>query len=187
MRLGPLHWLLALGLLLPGAMPTALEASPPSESLDNSACLNAEGRAVIETLALHNEERGRLDLPPLAWSCRLAVEAAAWAQVLAARGRLDHAPGATRGGSGENLWMGTTNRFDIAHMIARFIDEKRHFRHARFPNVSTTGEWADVGHYSQMVWRDTREMGCALARGPAHDVLVCRYFPAGNVRGRVAY
>lgn len=40
-------------------------------------------------------------------------------------------------------------------------------------------------HYSQMIWRDTKKLGCALGEGANADYLVCRYFPAGNIFGKV--
>ena len=44
--------------------------------------------------------------------------------------------------------------------------------------------WQDVGHYSQMIWRGTRRVGCALGDGANYEYLVCRYFPAGNAFGK---
>ena len=58
------------------------------------------------------------------------------------------------------------------------------FRPARFSDVSTTGNWADVGHYTQMIWPGTQRIGCAIAKAARSDVLVCRYWPAGNVMDR---
>ena len=48
------------------------------------------------------------------------------------------------------------------------------------------------GHYTQMVWKDTKEVGCAIAtsNGKTSDgmagvvaYLVCRYTPPGNMNG----
>jgi hypothetical protein len=158
-------------------------ASGPSEAGHSSEGSESARRA----LAVHNQERTQLGLPPLAWDCSLEHEAALWARALAQRGKLEHASAAERGGAGENLWMGSAGGFPVEQMVGRFIEEKRHYRHARFPEISNTGNWADAGHYSQVVWRDSRALGCALAQGTGRDVLVCRYFPAGNVQGRIAY
>ncbi|PKP92679.1 MAG: SCP-like extracellular, partial [Alphaproteobacteria bacterium HGW-Alphaproteobacteria-15] len=37
---------------------------------------------------------------------------------------------------------------------------------------------------TQIIWPETQEVGCATARNHRHEVLVCRYWPAGNVTGR---
>ena len=81
--------------------------------------------------------------------------------------------------------MGPRRLYDYEVMIGAFLDEKRLFRRGgKLPNLSVTGRWEDVGHYSQMIWRGTRKVGCALAEGQNYDYLVCRYFPAGNVFGK---
>ena len=133
------------------------------------------------TLAAHNRERARLGIAQLVWNDRLAADAQKWANVLASRNAFEHSRAR---GVGENLWMGTANTYSPEGMIGAFIDEARWFRPGTFPNVSTTKNWADVGHYSQLIWPATRELGCALARSRQNDVLVCRYRPAGNVMGR---
>ena len=132
-------------------------------------------------LIAHNQERDRVGVARLAWSARLAAQAQAWADELAQTNRFEHAQ--DRGDAGENLWMGTAQRYSAEQMIGGFVEEVRYFRPGRFPEVSTTGEWRDVGHYTQVIWAETREVGCAVARGAGNDVLVCRYLPAGNVRG----
>jgi hypothetical protein len=62
-------------------------------------------------------------------------------------------------------------------------EEQHYFVPGIFPDVSKTGNWADVGHYTQMVWRTTTAVGGARATGGGNDVLVCRYSPPGNVIG----
>lgn len=137
-------------------------------------------------LASHNRYRTELNLPPLRWSDQLAQNAQGWADELAARGgrRLEHSQGT---GEGENLWMGTSGYFSYDDMVTGWGDEKRYFRPGIFPNVSTTGNWADVGHYTQIIWRDTTHVGCALSTAGGNDILVCRYSPPGNYSGRRVY
>ena len=139
----------------------------------------------IEWLEAHNVEREAFGSAPLTWNYDLAQQAYQWALYLAETGTLEHSTREQRGGAGENLWMGTAARFSANRMIQAFAREKTYFRAGTFPYVSTTGHARDVGHYTQIVWTDTREVGCAMARNHGHDVLVCRYFPAGNVVGRL--
>lgn len=135
-------------------------------------------------LGEHNRERDRAGVPRLAWNDGLARDAQAWAQRLADEGWLRHASQAEQGGAGENLWMGSAGRYEPESMIGAFVEERRHYRHGVFPDVSRTGNWQDVGHYTQVVWRGTREVGCAVARGADYDFLVCRYWPSGNWMGQ---
>jgi hypothetical protein len=140
-----------------------------------------------QLLAEHNRARDEARVPRLGWSAKLAREAQGWAEVLAREGRMRHASHAESGGAGENLWMGSAGYYGPDSMIGAFVGEKRFYVHGAFPKVSRTGRWEDVGHYTQVVWRDTREVGCAVARGASDDFLVCRYWPAGNWMGQLAY
>lgn len=147
-----------------------------------------DGGAEERLLAAHNRERTALGLPVLRWSPVLAREAREWSGRLAKSGRLQHAPASAGGsGQGENLWIGTAGRFAPEAMVGDWIAEKADFAPGTFPRVSRTGDWADVGHYTQIVWRDTREVGCAIGRGARADVLVCRYAAPGNIMGRAPF
>ena len=141
-----------------------------------------DGQFAARVLNLHNGERETLGIAPLAWSPELAAQARQWAASLARRRVFEHSGGG--GGQGENLWMGTAGYYSPEDMIGGFLAERRWFRPGVFPRVSRTGEWSDVGHYSQIVWPATRQVGCALAQGGGDDYLVCRYWPAGNVMGQ---
>jgi len=134
-------------------------------------------------LAAHNRERAALGIEPLAWDAKLAADAAAWSGELAASDTLQHAP---QGGDpqGENLWAGPTGDHTPEDMIQSWAEERANFHPGAFPAVSRTGHWKDVGHYTQMVWRDTDRVGCAVAAGQDFDYLVCRYRTAGNVIGQ---
>lgn len=138
-----------------------------------------------EMVTVHNRYRAEVNVPPLTWSDTLARNAQQWANQLAARGgrTLEHSE--VRG-EGENLWMGTSGYFTYSDMVNGWGEEKQYFRAGVFPNVSTTGNWTDVGHYTQMVWRNTRQVGCGIATAGGNDILVCRYSPPGNyLRQRV--
>jgi hypothetical protein len=132
---------------------------------------------------LHNQVRAAAGVAPISWDARLAAGADRYAAELAQTRRWGHSPPATRPGQGENLWMGTRGAFSIDAMIGAWAGEGRMFRPGIFPNVSRTGNWGDVGHYTQMVWRGTTRVGCAVRSSAREDYLVCRYAPAGNVMG----
>ena len=168
-------------LLFLGAISAALAFLGMPTTLVAGQFAEAQPALAQRLLASHNEERARMGLPPLRWNVRLSQEAGQWASSLARRGAFEHS--GERDDAGENLWMGSADWFSPEQMVGAFIAERRAFRPGRFPHVSRTGNWADVGHYTQIIWPETRDVGCALARNRGHDVLVCRYWPAGNVYG----
>ena len=148
---------------------------PPQHGRDNFAA---------RMLIAHNLERVPFGSPPLAWDPSLAAAADAYAAELAATGRWGHSAPHQRVGQGENLWMGTRGAFSLETMIINWASEKSMFRPGLFPNVSTTGKWEDIGHYSQIVWPTTRRVGCGLRSSARDDYLVCRYSDPGNVMGQ---
>ena len=135
-------------------------------------------------LAAHNVERARAGVAALTWDTALGSAAAAYAQQMAITGRFAHSDRAARPGTGENLWMGTHGAFSVEAMVGGWSSERRFFTPGVFPNVSRTGNWEDVGHFTQMIWPATTKVGCALASTPRIDYLVCRYAYKGNVDGR---
>lgn len=135
-------------------------------------------------LAAHNRERATVGVEPLRWSPALAASAEQWAGHLAATGGFEHAPEKDDAPEGENLWAGTRGRYALEEMTGAWIREKKFFQPGLFPANSTTGDYEDVGHYTQLVWRNTGEVGCAMATSRSEDVLVCRYSHAGNYRGQ---
>ncbi len=144
---------------------------------------NPPNRFSAELLIAHNQERARFGAPGLRWSPKLASEAHDWAEVLAREGQMRHASVTERKGAGENLWMGPAGAYSASFMVEAFVAEKQYFTPGTFPKISRTGNWRDVGHYTQVVWRGTQELGCAVVRNSKEDFLVCRYWPAGNTYG----
>jgi hypothetical protein len=136
-------------------------------------------------LAAHNSERAAMGVPPLAWNAGLAADARVWANQLAATGRFEHSPDEPgEEPQGENLWAGTPRAFSPEAMVRLWSTEKRDYRPGVFPNNSRSGDVENVGHYTQLIWRASRQVGCASAVGRNEEFLVCRYSEAGNVVGQ---
>lgn len=139
-------------------------------------------------LAVHNSERAKLGLLPLDWNADLAKGAEKWAAYLASTSRFEHSPTAPGiDPEGENIWGGTASAFTIENMVELWIAEKKYFQTGAFPNNSITGDPSDVSHYTQIIWHDTREVGCGLSRSNGEEVLVCRYTRPGNILGEKPY
>jgi uncharacterized protein YkwD len=133
-------------------------------------------------LTTHNKYRQAVSVAPLKWSPHLAANAQQWANHLATLGgrRLQHA---TLNNEGENLWAGTSGRFSYSRMVDAWGSEKRLYQ----GEILTESNYTRFSHYTQIVWRNTTQVGCAAARSGGNDILVCRYSVAGNVLGERPY
>ena len=183
---------LVLLLLLAACSAQPAPEAPPERVVEartsGAPALRGATRLREAMLAGHNEARGTLGLSPLAWNESLAADAHAYARELARTGRFEHSP-QPRGdpSEGENLWTGTRRAYSYQEMIGHWVAERRFYQSLPVPQSSNSGRFGDVGHFSQIVWRATREVGCAEASNRTDDYVVCRYLPAGNIAGEIAY
>jgi hypothetical protein len=141
-----------------------------------------------EILTRHNAARAAVGVEPLVWSAELASDAQAWADHLAANDLFEH-DASIRGQQGENLAasFGYANPIDIG--VGSWIDE-RNYNYVPGVTLSEAMSRATgvIGHYTQIVWRDTTQLGCGLATGrDGMSKLVCRYNPPGNNLRQVPY
>jgi len=127
-----------------------------------------------QILDAHNRYRAQHCAAPLSWSPKLEQVAARWAQSLVDQGcKFGHSGGQY----GENLAAGTSGTLDGNAVAAMWYDEIKEYSFDR------GGFSMNTGHFTQVVWRDTTEMGCAKATCRGMDIWVCNYNPAGNVDG----
>jgi pathogenesis-related protein 1 len=129
-------------------------------------------------LAEHNTVRARLGLPPLAWSGKLVEFARAWANHLLATGAFEHRKGNSYG---ENLYTITGGSASPTQAVRAWADESRDY------DIRTNTCRGMCGHYTQIVWKTTRLVGCAVAAARGREVWVCNYDPPGNWVGTKPY
>ena len=150
-----------------------------------------EPAALAGITAAHNKVRARVGVPPLRWSPALAETARRWANscvdAQAPHGMLDHSPDGVPGSVplGENIYATTGPAADPLVAVKVWADEVVHYDLTR--NTCSGGM---CGHYTQLVWSTTREVGCGVGSCPRlrfPTTLVCNYSPAGNVIGRRPY
>jgi hypothetical protein len=127
-------------------------------------------------LTAHNRYRADHCAAALTWSAPLAAEAQRWADSLAARGcAFEHNP-KTR--DGENLAFfgppGSVTEQGVAEMWYRERDVY---------DFDRPGFSFEAGHFTQLVWRRTTELGCGSVTCGDGELWVCNYAPAGNVEG----
>ncbi len=182
-----------LGLLLAAAIAIAsgvlagCAAEPPRVvERRTSDAPAARGAGLLRQAMLNdqNAARAAAGAAPLRWSDILAADAMTYARTLAASRRFEHAEQPQGPGrEGENLWTGTRGAYSYDEMVGHWVAEKKDVVNLPVPSSSRTGRFGDVGHYTQIVWRATTSVGCAVASNATDDYLVCRYAPPGNIVG----
>lgn len=178
-----------------GQTQTFSSASPEEELAfsgdELEAVFSAESRTVDSTvmLAAHNRWRAEVGVPEISWSESLAETAKSWADHLSVSGCAMYHSGYDYG---ENIYK-------VAPLV--WSDGRRQMQ-KRTPQQIIDG-WASerkdylyndnvcygvCGHYTQLIWRDTTEVGCAVAVCPNQaQIWVCSYAPTGNVEGQRPY
>lgn len=131
-----------------------------------------------DMLAAHNAVRARVGVGPLAWSDQLAAFAQDWANGLAAKSALVHSQNPNYG---ENLYDISGALATPADVVNAWAGEVKDYNYA-----ANTCRGV-CGHYTQIVWKDTKEVGCASAKNGPRQVWVCEYGPPGNYIGRKPY
>jgi uncharacterized protein YkwD len=118
-------------------------------------------------LDMHNVYRAKHCAAPLTWSTEVAVAAQRWAN----RCVFDHDP---NNEFGENLAWGT--ELSAREAVGLWYEEVSEY------NYSAPG-FGPAGHFTQLVWRASKFLGCGRAMCGGDVYWVCRYSPAGNYDG----
>ena len=164
----------------------SLSRSQAAEASFNQAMVDA-----------HNPVRLSLKLPPLTGSTQLAQYAQQWAQHLASHGcKMQHRKHAGKANLqvGENIyWASPVTWSDgrrelqgiqAADVVSAWVDEVHDYHYAS--NTCKAGK--QCGHYTQVVWRTTRQVGCGMSLCPDKgQIWVCNYDPPGNWVGEKPY
>jgi uncharacterized protein YkwD len=180
----------------PAGSPTS--SAPPSSSSNNSAPASpsTQGQSMVPSntgsnvpqaqaqlaLNFHNAKRHDVGAPPLQWSATLAAVAQNWANHLASGGcNLVHTANNTYG---ENLFGGSGAPYTALDASQDWYSEISRYSYG----VVTATNFAPTGHYTQMVWSRTTQVGIgqATCRGGG-TVIAAEYSPPGNYIGQKPY
>ncbi len=164
-----------------GCAPEAVDSPSPAQPETRVA---ADARAQPEPnaalLAAHNAARAQVGVPPLAWSEEVADTARGWARELGASGcALEHSRNQPYG---ENLYW-TSAPTDGADVTRAWVAEASHYD----ARDHTCARGQVCGHYTQVVWGNTRKLGCGVATCGSAQVWVCNYDPPGNYAGQTPF
>lgn len=136
-------------------------------------------------LAMHNVARSNVGVGALTWSNSIAQSAQKWSDQLKTENcKMRHDLSTSYG---ENIYWawssgasGDSLISDPSEAVTMWVNEESFYSYEN--NTCKAGE--QCGHYTQVVWENTTEVGCGVSSctdgDTQTDVWVCRYNPAGN-------
>ena len=130
-------------------------------------------------LERHNYYRSQVGVPPLKLSKECQESAQKWAEYLAKRNNgLTHSKNMKYG---ENCFWSSAEASEKL-VVDRWASEKKYF------NTRTRKYSYKTGHYTQIIWRDTKYVGVGMAiANDGSEYWVCNYYPIGNYTNEKAY
>lgn len=126
----------------------------------------------------HNLVRSKIGVPPLTWSGELEKTAQDWANRLIESGEFKHR---SYNQFGENIYEISNGYATPYRVVDAWASEAKNYEY----NANSCSEVC--GHYTQVVWRDTKAVGCGVARDDKREIWVCNYAPFGNIVGERPY
>lgn len=157
-----------------------------STCLENNTGLRLkEPKNMRGIVSRHNYWRSKVGVRPLKWSNRLSNLAQRWAGHLQ-RGncKVYHSSGKDLLGRlyGENIYWSIRLKNTPESVVDEWAEEIQFF------NPKTGGcKGGECGHYTQIIWKNTTKVGCAMVQCGEKEIWVCAYSPAGNWVGQRPY
>ncbi|MEC8097814.1 MAG: CAP family protein, partial [Bacteroidota bacterium] len=139
----------------------------------------------LRALQVHNDARKEVGVAPLVWSEKLEQQALKYAKQIARTNNYEH----SNTKDGENLAM--FYEYEESNKLKTYIysdtplydaskawyEEIKDYKYSKIKRFRIGPK---IGHYTQMVWKDTKEVGIASAISKNGKVyVVARYYPAG--------
>lgn len=134
----------------------------------------------------HNRVRADVGVGKLKWSSKISRYAQTWADHLATTScRMKHRPrdGKWKELYGENLFIGTAGFYSIKEAVRSWESEKADYSYGTFTGRSRK----PIGHYTQIIWKNSSKFGCGQALCNGNLIIACNYDPPGNYIGEKPY
>jgi uncharacterized protein YkwD len=132
-----------------------------------------------EILSTHNYHRSRHQVDDLKWNNEIQVIAQAYSEKIAPGHSLVHSSNTYKGQSlGENLYMsyGGISGEQASNSWYNEVNNYDFSSHSSLDGKVT-------GHFTQLVWKESKEIGCGSACDGTYCICCCNYYPAGNFIG----
>ena len=147
----------------------------------------------VKAFNVHNKARSEVGVLPLVWSKKLEEEALKYAKHIAKTNNYEH----SNTSDGENLAMfykyeqnnvNKTYIYSDTPLYEASVGWYNEINDYSYSKIKRNQKGPKVGHYTQMVWKSTKEVGIASAISKDGRVyVVARYYPAGNYLGKYPY
>ncbi|KAF9409664.1 hypothetical protein HW555_011038 [Spodoptera exigua] len=134
----------------------------------------------LEALEVHNEFRAEHGVPPLVLSKEISKHSQKWAEDLAKKDSLAYS---LNQNYGESVYCGwspdPSTKIKARDCVEKWYSEINNFSFGREPEV------LNCGHFTQIVWKGTRELGIGSAKSKSGKLyVVANYYPPGNYSGQ---
>ncbi|KAM7392099.1 hypothetical protein PAMP_022734 [Pampus punctatissimus] len=127
-----------------------------------------------EFLETHNAYRAEHGAPPMSYNKELNAEAQKWADHLLEKGSLGHSD--TKDGENVyNMWSSAPLKLTGKEAVDSWYSEIKDY------NWSMPGFSGSTGHFTQVVWKESTELGVGMATDGNKVFVVGQYRPAGNM------
>lgn len=142
---------------------------------------------VALSLKVHNDARTEVGVSNLKWSNSLSEDALEWAKIMAEKDEMYHSSNESRPGQGENLYYSSRVSISPGNQASTmWYNEINEYTYAEIKSPLNASVM--IGHYTQMIWSTTTEVGMARAvSSSGKEYVVARYSPPGNWVGLFPY
>uniref|UniRef100_A0A667ZNB0 Im:7150988 n=1 Tax=Myripristis murdjan TaxID=586833 RepID=A0A667ZNB0_9TELE len=133
-----------------------------------------------EFLDTHNAYRRDHQAPPLTFNSDLNASAQKWADHLLSTRKLEH----SRAKDGENIFYASSSgpiKMTGKEAVDSWYSEVKDY------DWDSPGYSHKTGHFTQVVWKETKELGVGLATDGNTVYVVAQYRPRGNDRDHNAH
>ena len=124
-----------------------------------------------DILSSHNYHRGRHRVDDLKRNSEIEAIAQGYAEQLAPTHSINHSTNKYKGESlGENLYMSSGSGISGEAATNSWYSEIENY------DFSTHSSNGMTGHFTQLVWKETKEIGCGAACDGSFCCVVCNYY-----------